>query len=70
MYNNVLLIALIIALFVTVKLDDNFIFYIIVPAIEISTTNVAIASFVPIILVKLKILYTSSRDSSHTASMK
>ena len=67
MYNNVLLVVLLVALFSTLAMNDNTTFYIIVPAIEISTTNVALAAFLPVILIKLKILYTSSRES-HTTS--
>ena len=70
MYNNILLLVLLIALFSTLSVDDNTKFYIIVPTILIATTNVSLASFLPTILIKLHILYTSSRDSHATGSSK
>ena len=70
MYNNILLLVLLIALFATLDLDDNKAFYIIVPTIELATTNVSLAAFLPIVLIKLHIMYTSSRDSHATGSSK
>ena len=64
MYNNVLLLVLLIALFSTLDIDDNTTFYIIVPTIEIATTNVALAAFLPAVLIKLHILYTSSHSNN------
>lgn len=66
MYNNILLLVLLIALFSTIKINDNTAFYIIVPTIEIATTNVALAAFLPAVLVKLHILYTSSHSHGST----
>ena len=70
MYNNILLLVLLVALFSTLKVNDNTAFYIIVPTIEIASTNVTLAAFLPIVLIKLHIMYTSSRDSHATGSSK
>lgn len=61
MYNNMLVLALIVTLFSTLNVTDRLAFFIMAPCIELTTTNIVIAAFLPSVLVELKILYTSSR---------
>ena len=65
-----LVLALIVTLFSTLNVSDRLTFFIMAPCIELTTTNIVIAAFLPSVLVELKILYTSSRTGETSSKYK
>jgi hypothetical protein len=70
MYNNLLVLALVVTLYSTLRVNDRLAFFIMAPCIELSTTNVVIAAFLPSVLIELKVLYTSSSRTGDSSKVK
>jgi len=72
MYNNLLLLGLVTAIFTTfgVDLQEQTMYSIIAPAIILCTTNTSIAFYLPFVLLKLKIIITTSGNTLTSGELR